>query len=70
MVVPNMIMKFHSFDIFYQNCYIFDLSSALVCRVESSKIEINREVDDNWHSDCMIIMIITVNICDSDRKVK
>ena len=31
-------MKFHNFDIFYNFCYIFDLSSALACRVESIKI--------------------------------
>ena len=37
MVIPNMVMKFHNFDIFYQICYIFDLSSALACRVESIK---------------------------------
>ena len=32
-----MVMKFHNFDIFYKCCYIFDLSSALACRVESIK---------------------------------
>ena len=32
-----MVMKFYNFDIFYQICYIFDLSSALACRVESIK---------------------------------
>ena len=37
MEIPNMVMKFHNFDIFYQICYIFDLSSALTCRVESIK---------------------------------
>ena len=37
MVVPIMVMTFHNFDIFYQICYIFDLSSALACRVENIK---------------------------------
>ena len=37
MVIPNMVMKLNSFDIFYKICYIFDLSSALACRVESIK---------------------------------
>ena len=28
-------MKIHNFDIFYKMCYIYYLSSALACRVES-----------------------------------
>ena len=38
MVAPNVVMKFHNFDVFYQICYIFDLSSALACCVESINI--------------------------------
>ena len=34
MVIPNMVMKFHDFDIFYKICYNLDLSSALACRME------------------------------------
>ena len=30
-------MTFHNFDIFYKFRYIFNLSSALACRVESNK---------------------------------
>ena len=37
MVVSNKVMKFHNFDIFYQICAIFDMSSALACGVESIK---------------------------------
>ena len=37
MVIPNMVMKFHNFEIFYQFFYIFALSSALTCHVESIK---------------------------------
>ena len=33
MEVPNIVMKFHNFDIFYKIGLIFDLSSALACRV-------------------------------------
>ena len=32
-----MIMTFHNVNIFYKVCIIFDLSSALACRVESIK---------------------------------
>ena len=39
MVIPNMVMKFHNFDIFYKICYIFDLPSALACHVESIQVE-------------------------------
>ena len=35
MVIPNIVMKFHNVDISYKIGYIFDLSSALACRVES-----------------------------------
>ena len=35
MVIPNMVMKLKNVDICYKLCYIFDLSSALACRVES-----------------------------------
>ena len=35
MEIPNMVMKFHNFEIFYKIRYIFDLSSALACRTES-----------------------------------
>ena len=35
MVIPNMVMKFNNFDLFYQICTHFDLSSALACRVLS-----------------------------------
>ena len=35
MVIPNMVMKFQNVDIFYQICYIFNLSSAHACRVEN-----------------------------------
>ena len=35
MVIPNMVMKFHNFDIFLQICQIFDLSSALACHMLS-----------------------------------
>ena len=28
MVIPNMVMKFNSFDICYKICYIFDMSAA------------------------------------------
>ena len=35
MVIQNMVMKFSNFDISYHFCLIFDLSSTLVCRVES-----------------------------------
>ena len=35
MVIPNMVMKFHNVDIFYKTRYIFDMLSALACRVES-----------------------------------
>ena len=35
MVIPNVVMKFGNFDIFYKIYYIFDLSSALACRVLS-----------------------------------
>ena len=38
MVIPNMVMKFNKFDIFYKCCHIFDLSSALACRMESIKL--------------------------------
>ena len=38
-VIPNMGMKFHNFEIVYQICYIFDLSSALACRMESIKTQ-------------------------------
>ena len=34
-VVTNMVMKFQNVDIFNKFCSIFDLSSALACRVES-----------------------------------
>ena len=34
-----MVMKFHNFDIFYKFCSIFDLSSALSCRIESNKMK-------------------------------
>ena len=37
MMIPNMVMKFHNVEIFYQICFIFDLSSALACRAESIK---------------------------------
>ena len=30
-----VVMKFHNVDILYQIYYIFDMSSALACRVES-----------------------------------
>ena len=40
MVIPNMVMKFHNFDIFYNICWFFDLSSALACRVESINIDV------------------------------
>ena len=39
MVIPNMVMKFHDFDIFYNICQFFDLSSALASRMESINIE-------------------------------
>ena len=29
MVVPNMVIKFNNFEIFYKMCYIFNLSSDL-----------------------------------------
>ena len=35
MIPNNTVMKFHNFDIFYKVGYIFDLSSALACRMES-----------------------------------
>ena len=34
-VVSNIVMKFHNFDIFHKFDYIFDMSSALACRMES-----------------------------------
>ena len=34
-----MVMKFHDLENFYQFCKIFDLSSALDCRVESIKVK-------------------------------
>ena len=34
-VVPNMVMKFHNFDIFYKLCLLFDLSSAHARRIVS-----------------------------------
>ena len=37
MVIQNMVMKFHNVDIFYNIFYIFDLSSALACCMESIK---------------------------------
>ena len=35
MVIPNMVMNFSNFEILYTIWEIFDLSSALACRVES-----------------------------------
>ena len=43
MVISNMVMKFHNFDIFYKICQFFDLLSALACRVESINIPSNKE---------------------------
>ena len=40
MVILNMVMKFHNFEMLLKLCYIFDLSSALACRVESIKNEL------------------------------
>ena len=40
MVIPNRVMKFHNFDIFYTICYIFDMSSALACRVVSINVNV------------------------------
>ena len=37
MVIPNMVMTFHNFDILLQIGYIFDLPSALACRAENIK---------------------------------
>ena len=34
-----MVMNFNNFNIIYKFCYIFDLSSALACRVESIQVE-------------------------------
>ena len=33
-----MVIKFHNFNIYYKFCYIFDMSSALACRMESIKV--------------------------------
>ena len=38
MVISNMVMKFHNFDIFGKICSIFDMSSALAYRLESIKL--------------------------------
>ena len=38
MVIPNMVLKFNNFAIFYKICYIFDMSSALACLMESIKV--------------------------------
>ena len=37
-----MVMKFHNFDIFYQICYIIDLSSALACRMHGKHLGYGR----------------------------
>ena len=42
MVVPNMVMKFQNVNIFYKMCFIFDLSSAHACRVESIKTQFSK----------------------------
>ena len=48
MGILNMAMKFNNFDIFYQICLIFDLSSALSCHVESIKNKKLRFLLDQW----------------------
>ena len=48
MVIPNMEMEFNYFDIFYQIWYIFDLSSALACRMVS--VNINIMISSKWTS--------------------
>ena len=35
MVIPNILMKFNNFEVVWQFCDIFDLSSAHACRVVS-----------------------------------
>ena len=44
-VVQNMVMVFHNFDIFFQLLLIFDLSSALAYRVESTNMVNMNPVD-------------------------
>ena len=40
MVIPNMVMKFDNFEIMDKIGQLFDLSSALACRVESINIQV------------------------------
>ena len=40
MLIPNIVTKFQTVDIFYQMCYILVLSSAHSRRIVSVKIEI------------------------------
>ena len=64
MVIPNMVMKFHNFDIFNQICYIFYLSSALACRVESIKnIKKSRQV---WF---VLFMCLLNTYCEDKNKI-
>ena len=37
MVIPNIVTRFHKFDIFYNLFDIFELSSAHACRVQVLK---------------------------------
>ena len=49
-VIPDMVMKFHKFDIFDKQNSIFDLSSALACRVESIKAHCQKYLSLNAFS--------------------
>ena len=56
-VVPNMVMTFYNFDIFYNICFVFDLSSALACRMESNSIKATLGVRAGVFVHCKLCLV-------------
>ena len=48
MVIPNMVSKFHNFDIFWQICDNLNLSSVHACRVLSVHLQCFMTIYTYW----------------------